>query len=385
MTSKALNIALQELQEAQDVNGIDKALENVTTFSEGTSDDKDNLINALNNVLESGKFSINAKLKRKVTRLRESLSAVEEPKKEISPVTATTTTIAGKSTNKTNQIASNKPQISEKKEEEVPSIVDTDPNLTTTIENVRNSKTAAELESALAPIRSAIGTCTSRRKLKRAIDQSLKLEAIQKEMNAKVRRRVNRALKALSPEENGETLTKAKNEEQKKAAKRAKNGDQEEDDDEQANKKRKVPYVVFIGQLGYDTTALEIEQFLRFKGIQGGINVRLLTNKEDGSFKGMAFVEVDTAEIMYQCIALHHSFFKGRKINIEKSCGGSNKEKRTEKIQLKKQEQIGKINELTDKVLQSFSAEGVIDLTSIGESFKSKIYFLGPSILSKVN
>jgi hypothetical protein len=76
-----------------------------------------------------------------------------------------------------------------------------DKNLTELISLVRESKTAADLETSLAPVKFGIGNTHSRRTLKRAIEQVLTREEVEGSMNAKIRRRITRVVKALSPGE----------------------------------------------------------------------------------------------------------------------------------------------------------------------------------------
>jgi hypothetical protein len=95
---------------------------------------------------------------------------------------------------------------------------------------------------------------------------------------------------------------------------------------------KKIPYIVFVGQLAYSTNQEDIEDFLREKGIVGEIKVRLQSDKKTGLSKGMAFVELEGPREMNKTIALHRSILGGRRINIERSCGGRNKEGRAKRL-----------------------------------------------------
>jgi hypothetical protein len=70
-------------------------------------------------------------------------------------------------------------------------------------------------------------------------------------------------------------------------------------------------------------------------------------------------------------------------INIEKSCGGSSKEKRKMKIQEKRSEQSTKMSESVQRIIGEYSTSGVIDPEKLGESFKTKLFNCGPAIISK--
>jgi RNA recognition motif-containing protein len=95
---------------------------------------------------------------------------------------------------------------------------------------------------------------------------------------------------------------------------------------------KKTPYIVFIGQLTYDTTADDVTNFLRSSGIEGPLQVRMLTDKTTGQSKGQCFVTLEGSREMNKCIALHQSLLNNRRINIEKSVGGKNKDARTVKL-----------------------------------------------------
>ena len=82
------------------------------------------------------------------------------------------------------------------------------------------------------------------------------------------------------------------------------------------------PHIVFVGQLGFKTTAEALREHLEKGGVAGAIQVRLLTEKGTGKSRGQAFVTLVDAENQYKCLSLHHSKLEGRVINVERSCGG---------------------------------------------------------------
>eukprot|EP00124_Ichthyophonus_hoferi_P004508 Ihof_evm2s506 gene=Ihof_evmTU2s506 len=109
---------------------------------------------------------------------------------------------------------------------------------------------------------------------------------------------------------------------------------------EKATEKEKKPKAVkqveplniaFIGQLPYTATADKVKEYFnkQAKLPAGEItNVRLLTNKETGKSRGMAFVEIKTRESLDKVLQLHQCKFDGRKINVEESSqGGKQKRK----------------------------------------------------------
>jgi hypothetical protein len=80
-------------------------------------------------------------------------------------------------------------------------------------------------------------------------------------------------------------------------------------------------YIVFIGQLSFGTTAQHVEDFLRGRGIEGLITVRMLTNRGTGSSKGQCFVELEGSRELKKCLRLDQHELDGRRLNIELSTG----------------------------------------------------------------
>jgi RNA recognition motif-containing protein len=152
-----------------------------------------------------------------------------------------------------------------------------------------------------------------------------------------------------------------------------------------ANKSIKaIPHIVFVGQLDFRATSNDIEEFLRTHGVEGSIKIRMRTSTSTGEFLGSAFVELENAKEMYKAIALHHKPLFGRALNIEKSCGGRNKDSRASRIDQKRAEQLRKVREPSDRVLGEFDSAGVISIGSLGDGFKEKLYAVSASTLNEV-
>lgn len=386
---KTFEQSLLELENATDAGSIEAALESVSTFSSGSEESRVALVKKLEDVCNGGAIQFNAKQRRKIKRLSDSLT-------ETKPL-ETTDVISSSALNeeplkKKQRLQDAVPVVAKNMKLSIPSVqpstitssedqqTSTEPevvlesDLKSVIADVNSSKSAVDLETALAPIKADSGNCHSRRSLKRAIEHMLKKEEIESGMNAKVRRRMNRVLGWLAP---GAAPPKP-NDEPKKT------GKQKDKKAEAQKPPVVVPYIVFVGQLAFDTTAEEVEQFLRSRGVLGKIKVRLLTDPQSGRPKGMGFVELDEAVEMHKCIALHHTVFQGRLINIEKSCGGKNKERRKSILTEKKSEQLTKLSETMERVLQEFESQGVIEAAKFGSEFKEKVMRSGPAVLSKV-
>ena len=227
-----------------------------------------------------------------------------------------------------------------------------------------------------------------KRHLKRALDDVLTRAEIAESMNSKTRRRVQRITSALN-------LQDEKEEEEEIAhihphPHSVVNGVIKEDrkQTKQTIKATTVPLVLFVGNLHYDTSASDIEQHLKSNGAIDSdsiMKVRIRSDANTGISLGIAFVEVNTLDELYKCIALHHSKLHGRIINIEKSCGGRNKTQRDNKIGEKRTQQQIRMHDAVDRVLSRYEQEGVIkQVHQWGQTMKDKIYSLSPSYLSEV-
>jgi RNA recognition motif-containing protein len=123
--------------------------------------------------------------------------------------------------------------------------------------------------------------------------------------------------------------------------------------------KKSNPYVAFVGQLSYQTTADGLFAYLKENLGEGEVTtdtvkIRLLTKKKGDKdvSRGMAFVETSTPELLYSCLSLHHTHLDGRRINVERTAGGRNPLKRKAKIDEFRQEQLSHQREVIQGILQ---------------------------------
>ena len=123
---------------------------------------------------------------------------------------------------------------------------------------------------------------------------------------------------------------------------------------------KRAPLVAFVGQLHYSTTKERIESFFRSQGVEGSLKVRLLTDAKTKRSRGMAFVECETAEALYACVACHHAHLDGRRVNVEKSAGGGKATKK-DKLKRHRERQDAKIEESVDRVIGEFVSQGRIE------------------------
>jgi RNA recognition motif-containing protein len=140
-------------------------------------------------------------------------------------------------------------------------------------------------------------------------------------------------------------------------------------------KKKTNPYILFIGQLSYDTTNEDLFQHIK-KNLENdhivtdsNIKIRLLHDKGSKKSRGMAFVEVLSHDpgLMYACLKLHRTHLKGRRINVERSAGGG-VQTRKMKIQRHRAQQEQFIDEAVTAMLNEYYERGEIQRTGeLGE------------------
>lgn len=241
----------------------------------------------------------------------------------------------------------------------------------------------ASLCGALSGVAARDGNVTTRRKLVRYVTNLIKLRAIGSvTMSDSTISRCKAVMELLQPTANSGSKLLLKSEALKLGLIK--------EDNEAANKKnseisapKPIPYVIFFGQLAFTTRAKDIEELISTLGLEGTAKVRLLT-EENGQAKGMAFVEINSAEDQHKCLSLHHSVLLGRKINVEKSCGGKNKEKRSEKLSLQRNQQKAKITEKIDLILEEYTDKGVLRKEDLGEYEKELFYSYIPAHVQKI-
>jgi RNA recognition motif-containing protein len=139
-------------------------------------------------------------------------------------------------------------------------------------------------------------------------------------------------------------------------------------------KQKKNPYIVFIGQLSYETTKesllahiqKELEKEVDESGQRFAINadtvsIRLLTDRKTKKSRGMAFVEVQDPQLLYACLKLHLTHLQGRRLNVERSAGGkATSTSRQVKIQELRKEQQSHMQSVVETMLQEHYDQGTI-------------------------
>jgi hypothetical protein len=113
-----------------------------------------------------------------------------------------------------------------------------------------------------------------------------------------------------------------------------------------------------------------LQETEKMKVAKDALSVRLLTHAQTGKSKGMAFLEIKDADtddplIVYSCLKLHHTYIKGRRINVERTSGGGKATKQT-KVATLRQHQVDYMKETVQSILKEYDTssldEGVLAL-----------------------
>lgn len=185
-------------------------------------------------------------------------------------------------------------------------------------------------------------------------------------LNAKERRSAKRKAEAIASEEAGGTPSEELLEWYKTIVPPSKDSD---------GKGKKIPYIIFVGQLAYSTTSdMLYDHFLSTLGkdviTKESIKIRLLTDTKTKKSRGMAFVELETPEIMYECLKLHLTHVDGRRINVERSAGGGAAAKKA-RITTFRESQSKYISETMSQIILSFTKNGEIEPEELDEGVLS--------------
>jgi RNA recognition motif-containing protein len=139
----------------------------------------------------------------------------------------------------------------------------------------------------------------------------------------------------------------------------------------------KNPLIAFFGQLSFDTTRDDLLNHIRtqlkdthHKVNDQTIHIRMLTDPKTKTFRGMAFVQVQTddPEFLYALLKLHQTYLKDRRINVERSAGGrKNSTSRKSKLEQYKKEQEEYFAKVVDNILQEFQTTGEIRKEELDE------------------
>ena len=185
-------------------------------------------------------------------------------------------------------------------------------------------------------------------------------------IKAKERRSAIRKAEAIAAEESGMSAAELRewylrhmesNEEE--------HGETSKNPKKDEEKERKhIPYIAFFGQLSFETTREGLLEHIKkslegdFKVSDENIQIRILTDAKTKKSKGMAFVETDDPKLLYGLLKLHHTFLDGRRMNVERSTGGKNKERRKSKINQYRKEHDEYFDTVVEKMLSEYRSTG---------------------------
>ena len=209
-------------------------------------------------------------------------------------------------------------------------------------------------------------------KLESAKKLHTSLSKIEKDdsLNAKERRSAKRKTEAIASEETGVTDTKELLQWYETIVPPSTTN---EDNTQSGTKK--IPYIIFVGQLAYSTTSDMIYNHFHSTLIKSFdsdlitkecMKIRLLTDSKTKKSRGMAFIELSTPEIMYECLKLHLTYLGGRRINVERSAGGGAASKKA-RITSFRENQSTYISTTMDSIIQSFVKNGDIEEDELDE------------------
>jgi RNA recognition motif. (a.k.a. RRM, RBD, or RNP domain) len=223
-----------------------------------------------------------------------------------------------------------------------------------------------------ANVKKEDGQDATKLKAARQLESDLKKIETDNELKAKDRRAAKRKAEAIATETTGmpaNDLLEWYNQRKSTTTRTNKHDNKLRD-----NKKplKSTPYVVFVGQLDYSTTKQDLfDHFGKELGnhiTHNNLRIRLLNDKKTGKSRGMAFVEVDTPDLLYACLKLHHTTLHKRRINVERTTGGSKTSAaRQERLEKLRQDQSQYMEYVTQTIIQEFINRGEIQEGELDE------------------
>ena len=210
----------------------------------------------------------------------------------------------------------------------------------------------------------------NKEKLRVARKLKTELQAIEADtsLRSKERRSAKRKAEAIALEASGVQATELLAWYEEQSATNSK------DADDSKEKRQGNPYIVFIGQLSYDTTKESIFEHIReqlggdHEITKSTVKIRLLTDSKTTKSRGMAFVEVSDPELLYSLLKLHHTMLDGRRINVERSAGGGrNSENRKLKLKQYRVDQEEHMQSVVAGMIDEYKQRGEIKDSELDE------------------
>ncbi|XP_050306264.1 nucleolin-like [Anthonomus grandis grandis] len=88
-------------------------------------------------------------------------------------------------------------------------------------------------------------------------------------------------------------------------------------------KKGQKRFVLFVGNIAYDTTKQELAEHFQKAG--GIVHIRIPTDQKTNKPRGFAYLELKDEVSYEKCLSMHHSQLKSRRINVLYTQGGKKK------------------------------------------------------------
>jgi RNA recognition motif-containing protein len=101
--------------------------------------------------------------------------------------------------------------------------------------------------------------------------------------------------------------------------------------------------------------------------------------------RGAAFVEFQNTDDIHKCLTLHHAKLNGRRINVERTCGGRNSEVRALRIKHIRDEQKIALSETVDQIMKDYESRGVFSMREINDKLMNRLYALTPDLVKEVS
>eukprot|EP00188_Purpureofilum_apyrenoidigerum_P006021 Plantae.Rhodophyta-Purpureofilum_apyrenoidigerum.ctg8614.p1 GENE.Plantae.Rhodophyta-Purpureofilum_apyrenoidigerum.ctg8614~~Plantae.Rhodophyta-Purpureofilum_apyrenoidigerum.ctg8614.p1 ORF type:complete len:271 (+),score=77.50 Plantae.Rhodophyta-Purpureofilum_apyrenoidigerum.ctg8614:713-1525(+) len=90
---------------------------------------------------------------------------------------------------------------------------------------------------------------------------------------------------------------------------------------------------VFVGQIPYSASKEDIQRHFAKLNSGGPVQVRMLTKKGSGEFRGMAYVDLRSEADVEEALKMDYTILKGRRLRVERTVGGGGDKR---KVHLKK-------------------------------------------------
>lgn len=188
------------------------------------------------------------------------------------------------------------------------------------------------------------------------------------DMKAKERRSAKRKAEAIAAEESGMPAEELLEWYKEQGQSDIKAGtDKKKGDEGDTEKGKQIPYILFVGQLSYQTTKEKLFDHVKeelgkeHKITPETVRVRLLTDPKTKKSRGMAFLETNDPDLMYACLKLHHTNIGDRRINVERSAGGrKDSDSRKAKLKQYREEQEEYLAVVVNKLIAGHIASGEI-------------------------